>query len=422
MKKQIGIVGGGSSGMMAAVIAARQGAKVTLFEHGSRIGKKILSTGNGKCNFTNLNLSKDDYNGNHPSFVASALSKFDQQAAISFFEKSGMLSTNQRGGYYYPYSAQASTVLNLFRMMLAKEKVQILTETIIERIEKKSTNRFLIITKEQKKYEFDAVILACGGAAAPVTGSDGSGYSFAKQFGHTIMKPLPALTFLTSKDKILPSLQGVRCAATLSLYADDQLLQTEEGELQLNKTNLSGIPVFQLSHNGILALNDKKKVKICVDFLSSLSLVETKDTIDFLLKEYEEQNLEDALGGLLHKKVLAGVLNRAGVSGNTKACLVSTKKRNEIAKLMHEFCFEINGFGDFANAQVTMGGVNVKELDENMMSKKVEGLYIIGEMQDVDGRCGGYNLQWAWTTGYIAGLHSVTGEVKCLESHNAKQK
>lgn len=414
----IGIIGGGASGMMAAVFASKQGAQVTILEHTQRVGRKILSTGNGKCNFTNRELSKDDYYADHPSFVEEALSKFDADCAVDFFERSGMTVVSKRDGYYYPHSGQASTVLNVLRLLLSGNHVEFKTEQEIlsaaKKVNRTGNEQFFVKTKEAV-YHFDKLILACGGNAAPATGSDGSGYKLAKAFGHSVKKPLPVLTFLYSREKLLKELAGVRVGAEISLWTDDKLSQREEGELQLNKDNLSGIPVFQLSHRAIKALDEKKKVALTVDFLPGYEEEDVTDRLNQLVFLYKEIPVSEALCTMLHKKVCGAILHKTAIPFDKKMGELSRKELHKIIGYCRAFPFELTGFPAFPAAQATMGGVDIKEVDENMMSRKVEGLYFAGEIMDVDGRCGGYNLQWAWTSGYIAGCHSATGEVKCYK-------
>ena len=358
MRKKVGIIGGGASGMMAAVTAAGA-ADVTILEHTARIGKKILSTGNGKCNYTNRTLSKDDYYCDHPSFVEHALSQFDDQAASAFFAAHGMLTSEKRDGYCYPYTGQAATVLNVLRMLLEEKGVTVKTEQKIECVTA-GKDGFIVKTRTDR-YRFDKLILACGGNAAPQTGSDGSGYALAKSLGHTLRRPYPALTYLLTKDPACKELAGVRANALLTLYVDGEKVQMEEGELQLNKDSLSGIPVFQLSHRAVQALAAKKKTTLSLPFQQEMQTV-------------------------------------------------SDKQLKKLAKLCRHFVFEMSGYPGFDKAQVTMGGVPVSEIDDTMQSGKVRNLYFAGEIIDVDGRCGGYNLQWAWTSGYIAGLHCCDQE------------
>lgn len=414
----IGVIGGGASGMMAAITAAQLGGHVTLIEHTPRVGKKLLSTGNGKCNFTNKKLSKDDYDTDHPSFVEAALSYFDNAAAVAFFEENGLLTTEKRDGYVYPATGQASSVLNLLRLLLNRLHVDVRTEeevrTLMER------DHAFKVTTQQRTYCFDKVILACGGNAAPATGSDGSGYRLALAMGHTIIKPLPVLTYLKSKEKELPGLAGVRAQAGLSLFVDGTCVQQEEGELQLNKDNISGIPVFQLSHAAVRALSAHKKVSVHVNFVPDLSAEKLCGILRRVRRLYAKEAVSEALGGIFHKKVCGALLHRTGIAFDQTMERMTDRQLLQIATISQKFVIDISGFPSFDAAQATTGGVDVSEVETSMMSKLVDGLYFAGEILDVDGRCGGYNLQWAWTSGYIAACHSVLGEIRCYESRSAK--
>lgn len=418
---RIGVIGGGASGMMAAITAARAGAEVTIIEHTVRVGKKILSTGNGKCNFTNQNLSKDDYKGNHPSFADPALKVFDNQSVLRFFEACGMAVTCKRDGYYYPHSGQASTLLNVLRFQLEVLKVRVEAECYIEEIQKKKDEKFYV-SCGQKRFVFDKLILACGGNAAPATGSDGSGYKLAKMLGHRIVKPLPVLTYVKSKDPCLKELAGVRAGAKVSLYIDGTLIQTEEGEVQLNKDNVSGIPVFQLSHAAIRALDEKKTVTISIDFLPQTEAEQLLNKIEHNLKEmYKNIPASEVIAAIVHKKVSQAVLRRVKIPFDKTMGELSGKERFRIVSQIKEFVLEASSYPGFDTAQATMGGVDTREINAHtMMSEKVDGLYFAGEIIDIDGRCGGYNLQWAWSSGYVAGCHSAVGEVTCYESINVK--
>lgn len=417
----IGVIGGGASGMMAAITAANAGAQVTIIEHTARVGKKILSTGNGKCNFTNQYLSKGDYNGNHPSFAEPALKAFDNQKAILFFEDCGMEVTCKRDGYYYPHSGQASTLLNVLRFRLEALKVRVETDCYIDNVQKKKDGKFHV-SGEQKNFVFDKLILACGGNAAPATGSDGSGYRFAKAFGHRLIKPLPVLTYVRSKEPCLKELAGVRAGAGVSLYIEGMLIQTEEGEVQLNKDNVSGIPVFQLSHEAIKALDRKKKVTVVVDFLPQTKAEQLYYKMEHNLKHlYKNIPASEVFAAVVNKKVSQAVFRRASVPFDKEMGALSQKELRRVVSLIKEFPLEVAGHPGFDAAQATMGGVDTEEINpRTMMSEKTEGLYFAGEMMDIDGRCGGYNLQWAWSSGYVAGCHSATGEVTCYESINVK--
>lgn len=416
---RIGIIGGGAAGMTAAIFAAECGGDVTILEHTARIGKKILSTGNGKCNFTNQQLSKGDYNGNHPSFAEKILKYFDQNDAVDFFEECGMVTVSKRDGYFYPYTGQASTVLNVLRYRLDCLGVHIITEVCIRSAIKDKDGMFRVKTSE-KEYCFDRLILACGGNAAPATGSDGSGYQIAKTFGHRIVRPLPVLTYLKSKEATLKELAGVRANASLDLYIDGIHCQRESGELQLNKDNISGIPVFQLSHKAIEALSKNKKVEVFADFMPEYEHEKLQKSIEKLKSSYPKLSINDALSVMLHKKISTAMLRRVGVSFEKPMETLSKAEISALTSQIKRYEFSICAYPGFEAAQATMGGVDTSQIRETMMSRLVEGLYFAGEMVDIDGRCGGYNLQWAWSSGYVAGCHSANGEVTCYESINAK--
>ena len=405
---RIGVIGGGAAGMMAAVTAAEHGAQVTILEHTDRLGRKILSTGNGKCNYTNLHISKDDYFGNHPSFVTDALSVFGPQDMISYFKDHGILTQEKRDGYCYPYAGQASTIRDFFIRRLEELSVAVLLQTKVNKIRVLSDG-FALQTAE-KEYFFDRLIIACGGKAAPVTGSDGSIFSLLKLLGIKLQKMYPTLAPLYVSDEECKLLAGVRANGSVTLRIDGEPACQDEGEIQFNKETISGIPVFQLTHDAVAALDEEKKVTIWVDFLPKMEHDETKCYIEKQIEERTGISTGQLLAGMVHQKVTVAILHRLKLPGSGAAGTLSSKQIKKIVSLLHHFVFTVSRQPDFANAQATRGGVCVDQLDQNMMVKKIPGLYIAGEMMDVDGKCGGYNLQWAWTSGRIAGMCAAAGE------------
>lgn len=400
----VGIIGGGASGMMAALAAGRY-AKVTILEHTDRVGRKILSTGNGKCNFTNLHISKDDYFGNHPSFVENALSRFGPQDMISLLEREGVLSIQKRDGYMYPYSGQASTILEFFERKLAKSDVDIVLGIKIIRV-KRDKERFVVETN-RKNYIFDKLIFAIGGKAAPITGSDGSGFVYLKEFHLKKVKQFPVLTSLHVSDPESKCLAGVRANGKATLKIDGEEVICDSGEVQFTADSVSGIPVFQLCHDATRAFDQKREVKIWIDFLPHMSDEQSRQYLDNLLEKHPDVSIGELLSGMVHKKIAAAIMKRLKLSETLPADKLSEKQRKKINSCLHQFVFTMDRQADFTKAQATGGGISVDEVDDNMMVKKVPGLYLVGEMLDVDGKCGGYNLQWAWTSGYIAGMHAA---------------
>lgn len=402
---KLGIIGAGPAGMMAAITAASSGVEVTLLEHTSRAGKKILSTGNGKCNFTNQNLSKDDYYTDHPSFVAKALAKFGNEELISFFDKLGMHSTSKRDGYYYPATEAATTVLHTLLLQLSQSNISLLTDCKVNSI--KAGKDCFTVQTSLGEFVFDKLILACGGKAASFTGSDGSGYKLAKALGHNIKKPMPALMPLYSTDAILKDLAGVRIMGSVSVRADGTEIASESGQLQLNKDSISGIPVFQLSHPVALAIDQGQKVVAYLDFKQEVSLDNYIEELQVLRSRYPKCQISEVLSLSLHPKICKAVLQRAKLEEKKNLELVTDKQLEKLATAVKGFSLILTGYADFQSAQVTQGGVLLSEISEEMESNLVKNLYIVGELLDVDGRCGGYNLQWAFTTGYIAGLSAT---------------
>lgn len=407
MKKRVVIIGGGASGLTAAIFAARQGAQVTVLEHSDRVGKKLLSTGNGKCNFSNRRMEGSCYRCSQADFPQKVISRFGVTKTLDFFKDIGIVA-KERDGYLYPYSGQASSVLEVLRYELVRQGVKVITSCEPERITAcEGANRTYQIETSLGNWDADAVILAAGSRAAPITGSDGSGYRLAEDLGHTVIKPLPALVQLKCAEKFYRQLSGVRADVKLTLYEGRRKLAQEEGELQLTDYGISGIPVFQVSRFAAQALDRKKKVKAVIDFYPGRSLQET-------LKEIEERALvgghremEAFFTGWFNKKLGLLFLKLSGIDGKRKAKEVSPQERLLLMKLIKEFPTEITGTNSFQNAQVCCGGVDVREIDpRSLESKKKKGLYLIGELLDVDGICGGYNLQWAWSTGAIAGSHA----------------
>lgn len=405
--KQIGIIGGGASGMMAAITAATNG-KVTILEHTDQVVKKILSTGNGKCNYTNLVLSKDDYFGNHPSFLMHVMDRFGPEDMTRFLNENGILTTNKRDGYMYPFSGQASTISDFFQRQAKKRNVKIIYNVKIEEIFRQESNDsdvFVVKTK-QGSFQFDKLILACGGQAFESSGSDGSGFAYAKSFGLQIHKMYPVLTPIFVKDSEKSIIAGVRANASATVKVDGTALMTDTGEVQFTKDAVSGIPVFQLTHYATRAFGEGKEVQIWIDFLPQMK---EEESITYFeqLSYMNMSSIYELMSGMLHEKVVKAILHRLKIAENTSTNELSRKQWKKINSCIHNFVFTMAKQSDFQKAQATSGGVSLEEIDENMMVKKVPGLYIVGEMLDMDGKCGGYNLQWAFSSGYIAGSHCV---------------
>lgn len=400
MGKKIAVIGGGAAGMMAAIQAARAGAKVELYERNDRVGKKILATGNGKCNFSNTDMSSQAYYGSAVSMYDKLFPLFNVEKTVDFFRKEGML-IKDRNGYLYPASEQAATVLDILRFALEKEKVQVYTDCKVEAI-KPVKGEQLQVGKEV----YDAVILACGGKAAPKTGSDGNGFKLATALGHHVTELVPALVQLRCKEDFFKGVAGVRTGAELTLFIDGQERSCVQGELQLTDYGISGIPVFQFSREAAYALMNKKKVTVSINFLPQFNKNDEKEYGQFWQERWnrqKEQNLEQFLTGVANKKVNQLIIKLSSCKPLDKVAELSRSKREKIESLYRALTVTVQATNGFDQAQVSAGGVVAKELTDTLESKLIPHLYFAGEMIDMDGICGGYNLQWAWTSGTIAG-------------------
>lgn len=403
-KKRVCIVGGGAAGMMAAIIAAREGAAVTVLEHNEKTGKKILATGNGRCNLTNLYQAASCYHSQERNLAWEVLEQFDVQETIRFFSELGIYTKNKNGGLY-PSSMQASSVQELLEMEARYRKVKIKCREHVTEIQvlQAAAKPVFQVKTETWSYEADAVILACGSKASAIEGADGSGYTLAKSLGLKVIKPLPALVPLKGKGTYFTKWAGTRVEGKVILKAGAQILDTAEGELQLTDYGISGIPVFQLSSQTARLLDSGVPVSVELDFLPDF---DEKGLEEFLKRRenacpYKTQR--ELLTGLLPKK-LADVLSEGKTDRKT---LVQRIKR---------FAVEIKGTKAFDMAQVCSGGVSLTEINPKTMEcRKIPGIYLAGELLDTDGICGGYNLQWAWSSGACAGYAASKrkGEVLC---------
>ena len=395
------VVGGGASGMMAAVAAASSGAKVTILEHKDRIGKKILSTGNGRCNFTNIHQEPLCYHSDNPLFPWSVVERFGAQDVIAFFLKLGIYSRS-RNGYIYPNSDQASAVLDAFRMELKRLKVTVCTDT--QCLEIRPGRKGFAVETDRNTYRADRVILCAGSKAAPVTGSDGSGYDLAKSLGHRIVPVLPALTALRCEGTFFKSIAGVRAFGTAAVWSEGKCIAEDTGEIQLTDYGISGIPVFQVSRCASKLLYEKKEAEAVLNFMPGFTKEQMSSFLRSRAQTRPEKRADMFLIGLFHKKLCDLWIRMADIPGEKPAGDLTDGEISRITSLIMEFCVPITGTNSFDKAQVCCGGVDTSEVDPlTLESVYVPGLHFAGEILDVDGMCGGYNLTFAWASGYAAG-------------------
>lgn len=402
MRKTVGIIGGGAAGMVAAITAARQGASVTILEGNDRVGKKILSTGNGKCNLGNRKLDLEEYYTGQPDRLKECLERFGTEDSVAFFQGIGLL-IKEKNGYLYPACEQASAVLDVLRYELAALDVHVITGCKVKQILPGQKGGQTAVHSEGQRLCFDSVVIACGGKAAPKTGSDGSGFQLAEQAGHKLLPTVPALVQLRCSEPYLKAVSGVRADAMVRVWDGGRCMACERGELQLTDYGISGIPVFQLSRQVNYILRRQREVEVTVDFLP-----------DYEKKEYEilqmgrkllqdDRTVEEFFTGMLHKKLMQQFVKMAGLKPGESAGAADENAMKEVYRLCREWKLHVNGNQSYDNAQVCAGGVPLDQVTENLESLRSPGVYFAGEILDVDGKCGGYNLQWAWCSGYLAG-------------------
>ncbi|MCR4998504.1 MAG: aminoacetone oxidase family FAD-binding enzyme [Lachnospiraceae bacterium] len=393
--KTIGIIGGGAAGCMAAITAKRFApeASVILFEGNDSVGKKILSTGNGRCNFTNSYQDISCYHSNKQSIVENALQAFSYENALQFFSDLGVLAVD-REGYYYPMSNQATAIRHALLLEMQRLNIDIRTSARVFGVE--DENRFLI-RLEDESIPVDVCILTTGGKAAPTTGSDGSGLSFAKKLGHQIVPPVPSLVPLACKGHPLKDAAGVRVQATVGVMDPQGALHSDTGELQITKQGISGIPVFQIS--GVIArmLKEQLSPEISIRFWPLADAHEMRSFIIGRMKQGFHSPVD----------IFYGVLPEALITTLFPQMVEKDDVEHMISILM-DYRVTISQTMGFGAAQTTSGGVSLTDIiDSTMESSLHKGLFFAGEILDVDGICGGYNLQWAWSSGYLAGFNAA---------------
>ena len=396
-QKRLAIIGGGASGMAAALEAAytNPDSDITVFDKMPKACKKILATGNGRCNFSNTDLSPSHFHGSRDFLKNVLISSFADDE--SFFREMGIL-TYCEDGRLYPKSQQASTIRDALVDTATSKGVKIITNTAIEYVSKEKSG--YLVNNEF----FDAVILCGGGKASPSQGSDGSCYKIAEALGHKTTPLHPALCGLTTNDKSLNTLKGVRCKGLVEFYSNNSLVDSEYGEIQFTDKAVSGIPVMNLSHN----YSNYNNSRLVIDLCNDISSEELTIHLSGLKQNYPSKELETALNGIVNNKIGYVIMSRLNIKPHTILKDIPTNKINAIVDEIKAFGVSCNGTRGFENAQVTCGGINTDDVNPHtMMSEINNGLFICGEILDIHGDCGGYNLHLAWTTGRIAGYSAM---------------
>jgi len=409
-KKRVVIIGGGASGMMAAISAARHGAAVSILEKNPRVGKKILATGNGRCNFTNINASVSCYGGEDPEFVRKALSDFTVSDTICFFDELGIQHKVEERGKVFPMSDQASSILDVLLYELNRLGVDILCNSnVVDIIPEKGS--FIVKTEDGGTYRADSVVLAPGGKAMPSSGSDGYGYDLALKLGHSMTEIFPALVQLMLEGDFFKRIDGVKFVGTAEVLDNNRPVISDRGDILFTNYGVSGPPILQVSRKAGELLKDRKKAVLKISILDTMQEEEVEKLIEKRFQADPCKTVEFSFVGLINKRLIPVILQQAGINDLKRSVSdITAKEKERIVKILTDWRISIRGTKSWPSAQVTAGGIDTREIDDNTMeSHIVKGLYFAGEIVDVDGLCGGFNLQWAWSSGFIAGRSAAIG-------------
>lgn len=393
--------------MMAAIAASRQGATVTVLERMHRVGKKLLATGNGRCNFTNSDLSVDHYHGGEPQFILDVLDQFHLSDTLSFFEELGIEPVVENDGYIYPASGQASSVLDVLRYEMEQLGVEVVCDTKIDLLEK-SGSGYRCLSADGTVYSAATVILSAGGKSYPNLGSNGSGFKIAERIGHTIREPFPALVQAVLEAPFLKRLSGLRVQGLAQSFIGGKVCCSWRGELLFTDYGLSGIPILQISRSVSEHVKSGYPMGIHLDLFPDTPLRELAGLISKRIANNPQKTIEMSFVGLLHKRLISVILKEAGFDSTDLPCGSLTQKGiDRLAGLLKNWPLRCVGVKSWMFSQVTAGGVALEEVSSRTLESKISpSVYFAGEILDVDGDCGGYNLQWAWSSGYVAGMNA----------------
>ena len=404
MKTEIAVIGGGASGLMAAITAKKSGKEVVILERKDRILKKVLITGNGRCNITNVNANISNYFGKNISSVENILNRFTPQDTMDFFNELGIICNEENRGKVYPLSGQASSVVDALRFEAERLGIKIETEFYVRKIEKDGF-KFRIYSEDRKKIEAGRVILAAGGQSYPELGSNGSGFELAKELGHSVTRLSPSIVQLKTEKHQVKGLQGIKTDVAVTAYGDNKKICTYNGELLFTDYGISGNVVFNISF--VMPLY--KNVEFEIDFMEKFDYNELYEILKERKRILSHLTMENYFNGMINKKLGQFLSKVSGIEKLSKP--VKDLNDSDIRKLctvLKKYRVKILETTGFKNAQVTAGGVLLDEVNiETLESKIVKGLYFSGEVLDVYGECGGFNLQWAWASGYIAGENAA---------------
>lgn len=399
-KSSIAIIGAGASGLFASIILRKRGFAVTIFEKNSKAGRKLLATGNGKCNITNKNLNLNHFFSTNPKFIKYPIETFGFGEFTKFCDEIGLNLTTTENGKTYPSSLQASSVVDVLYNVALFYGVKFQFNNEVKEIDFKEKAHLLC---DSTKYIFDKIIVATGSIAMEKLGGSESGYRFGQKFGHTIIKPIPSLVQLTSNDKEIYPLNGVKTEANITLYINNKQQKTVQGDILFTNYGVSGNSILDLSRDANIALLEKNQLHIVVDIFPQLDKNKLLALLEKKKKHLIGREKEFLLLSLINNKLIEFIFKKAKIANHKK--LIDDLDKKDLQSLtfaLKSIKITIDGSKGFESAEVVAGGICVDEIDDKTMeSKKQKGLYFCGEVLDVDGACGGYNLHWAWASAFV---------------------
>ena len=400
----VGIIGAGASGMAAALTAAENpNTQVILFERQARVGRKLSATGNGRCNLSNIHAGEKGYHGTDPLFAKPALTAFSPADTLNWFRSIGLFTVTEATGKVYPYSDQANSVVDVLRLSL--EKPNILLKTGFEVKKTAKSESHFIIESDDDSFLCDKLIVACGGLAGSKLGGSMSGYKLLSRMGHKSTRLRPALVQIKTSWNGVGSLKGVRANVHIQIFKDDVLFQESAGEIQFTEMGISGPVVFEISRD---VCSTPGKWIAQLDFLPDYTAESLKSELE--RRKNSALPMDELLTGILHNRLGRTLTRDAGIRGKLYAREIGSQELEDVIISVKNFSIALTAPLGMDSAQVTAGGVLTEQFDPlTMESRIVPGLYACGEVLDIDGDCGGYNLQWAWSSGRNAGLHAGRG-------------
>jgi len=399
------VIGGGAAGLMTAVTIGKNiknnNTEITILEHKDKPGKKLLATGNGRCNFTNDLFDEESYRGSDSSFGYEVIKKFDKDDLLAYLQNIGILNCSING-YYYPRSLQATSVLDAFIAYINLYYIKMKCNSHVKSVKKIQTG--YLVETDDEIYTCKYLVLATGGKSYNSLGSDGSGYKLAKMLGHTVTPLYPSLTGLNAVGLDFKIASGVRAKGKVSLIVKDRIISEQVGEIQFADYGVSGIPVFQISRYASEQLSKNNKVMISIDLAREYDILDIKNILTDILESNKKQNILNAMNSFVPLKLAKVILKRQNITPDMGLKNLDNAKILALASELKQLKLSVTGDTGFEKAQVTAGGIKTNEINNDTMESKLSNnLFIVGELMDIDGNCGGYNLHFAFASGKIAG-------------------